>query len=190
MEWGAILIVNLRYTTAKSDNFRSRSGSFPVYVLAVRPRPVKINNMQESTADRLESAERIVSAYGAVLARLKHVNTALPNSLLPYPKAEIKQAIQTLLWEFDEVDHSVRNSLIQAYVYLEQFITDNKVEIVARGQAAIQSADPEHPDWRYADEANRIITQIKMDMEDAMQDMRIYLDSTNDKTSPGDTTMI
>jgi hypothetical protein len=136
--------------------------------------------MQEITNNKkVELAERIVSAYGAVLASLKHVNTALPTSLLPYPKAEIKQAIQTLLWELDGMDHTVRNSLIQAYVYLEQFISDNKVETVARGQAAIQSADPEHPDWAYADEANRIITQIKMDMEEAMQDMRIYFDSTN-----------
>lgn len=142
--------------------------------------------MQETTIDRLELAERIVSAYGAVLARLKHVNTALPSSLLPYPKSEIKQAIQTLLWEFDDMDKAVRNSLIQAIVYLEQFIPDNKVETVARGQAALQSADPDHPDWIYVDEANRIITQIKMNMEDALQDMRIYLDSTGNSATPDD----
>lgn len=144
--------------------------------------------MQETTVDKLESAERIVSAYGEVLAQLKHVNTALPASLLPYSKNDIKQAIQTLLWEFEDVDSAVRNSLMQGYVYLEQFIPDNKVEIVAHGQAAIQSADPEHPDWRYADEASRIITQIKMNMEDAMQDMRIYLDSTSDDTATNETT--
>ena len=142
--------------------------------------------MQEPTVDKLASAERIVSAYGEVLARLKHVNTALPSSLLPYTKADIKQAIQTLLWEFDDLDHAVRNSLIQAYVYLEQFIPDNKVVIVAHGQAAIQSADPEHPDWHYADEANRIITQIKMNMEDAMQDMRIYLDPSDNNVASDD----
>ncbi|MEJ2362303.1 MAG: hypothetical protein P8Z75_12910 [Gammaproteobacteria bacterium] len=134
--------------------------------------------MQDNLTERLESAERIVSAYGTLLARLEHVNTALPTALLPHPKNEIKQAIQTLLWECDGLDHNIHNSLVQAYVYLEQFIPDAKVEIVARGQAAIQSADPEHPDWRYADEANRIITQIKSNMEDAMQDMRIYLEST------------
>jgi hypothetical protein len=135
--------------------------------------------MQDTIVDKLASAERIVSAYGVVLAKLKHVNTVLPISLLPYSKSDIKQAIQTLLWEFDDIDPAVRNSLIQGYVYLEQFIPDGKVEIVAHGQAAIQSADPEHPDWQYADEANRIITQIKMDMEDAMQDMRIYFETTN-----------
>lgn len=142
--------------------------------------------MFEPRGDKLASADRIVSAYGEVLAHLKHVNTALPSSLLPYPKTEIKQAIQTLLWEFEDIDHAVRNSLIQAYVYLEQFIADNKVAIVAHGQAAIQSADPEHPDWHYADEANRIITQIKMDMEEAMQDMRIYLDPSNDNIPSDD----
>jgi len=136
--------------------------------------------MQDTTQDRVNMAERIVSAYGDLLARLKHVNTALPTSLLPFPKPDIKQAIQTLLWECDDMDHNVHNSLIQAYVYLEQFIDDAEVEIVARGQAAIQSADPEHPDWSYADEAHRIITRIKMDMEDAFQDMRIYLEKTED----------
>lgn len=142
--------------------------------------------MQDNLAERLEAAERIVSAYGTLLARLKHVNTALPNSLLPYPKNEIKQAIQTLLWECDGLDHSVHNSLVQAYVYLEQFVSDRKVEVVARGQAAIQSADPEHPDWGYADEANRIITQIKIDMEDAVQEMRLYLESTDESPhAPG-----
>ena len=134
--------------------------------------------MQETTINKLELAERIVSAYGAVLASLKHVNTALPSSLLPYPKSEIKQAIQTLLWEFDDMDQAVRNS---------QFIPDNKVETVARGQAALQSADPDHPDWIYVDEANHIITQIKMNMEDAVQDMRIYLDSTGNTATPDDT---
>jgi hypothetical protein len=140
--------------------------------------------MQQTTVDKLELAEHMVSAYGAVLARLKHVNTVLPSSLLPHPKSDIKQAIQTLLWEIDDLDQNVRNSLIQGYVYLEQFIPDREVETVASGQAALQSADPAHADWVHADEANRIIAQIKMNMEDAMQDMRLYLDSTR-PSAPG-----
>lgn len=139
--------------------------------------------MDEQSIDNLEIANRIVSAYGDVLAQIVQVNTALPASLLPHPKAEIKQAIQTLLWEIDDMDQSLRNSLVQAFVFLEQFISDNKVKIVTRGQAAIQSADPKHPDWQYADEAGRIITQIKINMEDAMQDMRIYLEPTGSASS-------
>lgn len=145
--------------------------------------------MDDTTLDKLEAAENVVSAYGALLARIEHVNTALPCSLLPHPKNEIKQAIQTLLWEIDDMDATVRNSLIQSYVYLEQFIADNRVETVARGQAALQSADPEHADWAYVDEANRIVARMKMDMEEAMQDMRLYLDSAvKQPLSPHDTT--
>lgn len=133
--------------------------------------------MDSIVPDKIEHAEHIVNSYGAILARLKHVNTALPASLLPNSKDEIKEAIQTLLWEVADCDNEVRSGLIQAYVYLEQFIPDNKVEILARGQAAIQSADPEHDDWQFADEANRIVTQIKVAMEDAMNDMRLFLKS-------------
>lgn len=131
--------------------------------------------MDQIANNKLEQAESIVNAYGAILARLKHVNTALPISLLPHSKDRIKQAIQTLLWEIEDVDTDVRGGLIQAFVYLEQFIPDNKVEVLARGQAAIQSADPDHGDWKYADEANRIVTQIKVAMEEALEEMRIFI---------------
>jgi len=125
--------------------------------------------------NKLQQAEAVVNAYGAILAQIKHVNTALPCSLLPYDKESIKQAIQTLLWEIDDLDESVKSGLVQAYVFLEQFIPDDKVEILARGQAAIQSADPERDDWHYADEASNIIVQIKIAMEDAMRDMRLFV---------------
>lgn len=130
---------------------------------------------QVTTEEKIEQAENIVNTYGALLNNLKHVNTALPESLLPSSKESIKQAIQTLLWELDGLDDITRNSLVQGYVFLEQFLPVEKVEILARGQAAIQSADPEHGDWSYADQANQIVTDIKIAMENAMQDMRIYL---------------
>ncbi len=129
---------------------------------------------------KVEQAENIVQTYGELLARLKHVNTALSASLLPASKDEIKQSIQTLIWELSDVSDEARkealNGLVQAYVYLEQFLPDDKVEVLARGQAAIQSADPEHEDWLYADEANNIVTQIKVAMENAVEDMRIYIE--------------
>jgi hypothetical protein len=131
--------------------------------------------MDQIADDKIQQAENIVNAYGAVLAKLTAVNTALPVSLLPYSKEKIKEAIQTLLWEIEDADTDVRGGLIQAFVYLEQFIPDNKVEILTRGQAAIQSADPDHSDWKFADEANRIITQIKVAMEEALEEMRIFI---------------
>jgi len=135
---------------------------------------------QVAIAKKVEQAENIVHTYGELLARLKHVNTALSLSLLPASKDEIRQSIQTLIWELNDISGEGRdgaiNGLVQAYVYLEQFLPDDKVEILARGQAAIQSADPEHEDWLYADEANDIVTQIKVAMENALEDMRIYME--------------
>jgi len=131
---------------------------------------------------KIEHAENIVRPYGELLAQLKHVNTALSVSLLPVAKDEIKHAIETLLWELDDISYETRNGLVQAYVYLEQFLPDEKVEILARGQAAIQSADPEHADWAYADEANHIVTQIKVAMENALEDLRIYIGADQPKT--------
>ena len=124
---------------------------------------------------KIEQAESIVNTYGALLNNLKHVNTALSVSLLPEKKDVIKQAIQTLLWELEGLDDITRNSLVQGYVFLEQFLPEDQVEILARGQAAIQSADPEHEDWAYADQPNNIVTNIKVAMENALQEMSIYL---------------
>jgi len=124
---------------------------------------------------KIEQAESIVNTYGALLNNLKHVNTALSESLLPDNKEVIKQAIQTLLWELEGLDDITRNSLVQGYVFLEQFLPEDQVEILARGQAAIQSADPDHEDWDYADQANNIVTDIKVAMENALQEMSIYM---------------
>lgn len=124
---------------------------------------------------KVDEAETIVNAYGVLLAKLKHVNTALPRSLLSHDKETIKQAIHTLLWELEDMDNNVKSSLVQAYVFLEQFIPDNKVEVLARGQAAIQSADPERDDWHYADEAKTILVQIKVAMEDAMREVSLLV---------------
>lgn len=130
---------------------------------------------QVATDKKIEQAESIVNTYGELLNRLKHVNTALSESLLPAKKETIKQAIQTLLWELEGLDAITRNSLIQGYVFLEQFLPEDKVEILVRGQAAIQSADPDHEDWPYADQANDIVTGIKVSMENAMQELSIYI---------------
>lgn len=135
--------------------------------------------MDQAVIDKkLEQAEHIVNAYGEILARLKHVNTALPSSILPTDKETIREAIHTLLWELDEADEQIKSSLVQGYVFLEQFIPDDKVEILARGQAALQSADPEHDDWNYAMEASEIVVQIKLAMEEAMKDMKLFIKST------------
>lgn len=131
--------------------------------------------MVDIIADRLAEAEHIVQAYGQLLSQLNESNNAHSELLLPHDKAIIKQAIQTLLWELEDAEPNIRDGLAQAYIFLEQFIPVTKVEILAKGQAALQSNDPNHADWAYADEAGRILTQMKIAMEDALEDLRIFL---------------
>ena len=168
----------LNYVTCyeKSQTCSQLIRSLARHVADVYGNHARIQSMDQAVIDKkVEQAETVVNAYGAILAKLKHVNTALPNTLLPYDKETIKQAIHTLLWELDDMDNDVKSGLIQAYVFLEQFIPENKVVTLARGQAAIQSADPERNDWYYADEANNILVQIKVAMEEAMREMSLFV---------------
>lgn len=125
---------------------------------------------------KLADAERIVNAYGELLARIKQAAYAHPLSLLPHDKEQIRQAIHTLLWELEDADEQIRNSLVQAYVYLAQFIPDSQVEVLERGQKVMRSQERgERSDLDYAEEAHRIMYHIKWEMEQAMEDMRLFL---------------
>jgi hypothetical protein len=129
----------------------------------------------DQVGSKLENAERIVNAYGDLLAKLEQVSYAHPLSKLPFEKQQIKQAIQTLLWELDDADDRIRNSLAQAYVYLAQFIPDTEVALLERGQSAMNGEQPDDKDLGYAEEAHRIMYHIKWEMEQAMEDMRLFL---------------
>lgn len=129
----------------------------------------------QSVDSRIEEAERIVNAYGELLAQLEQTAYAHPSSCLPFTKDQIRQAIQTLLWELDEADEQIRNSLAQAYVFLAQFIPDAQVVTLERGQRAMNGEQPDDADLGYAEEAHRIMYHIKWEMEQALDDMRLFL---------------
>jgi hypothetical protein len=131
--------------------------------------------MVKLITDKLAEAENIVHAYGQLLAQIDNANTAHPESLLPHAKLIIKQAIQTLLWELEDAEPKIRDGLAQAYMFLDQFIPDAKVEVLIKGQTAMQSGNPQHVDWAYADEAGLILSQMKIAMENTLEDLRIFL---------------
>ncbi|MBI3561079.1 MAG: hypothetical protein HY080_05115 [Gammaproteobacteria bacterium] len=131
--------------------------------------------MQLPVLTPINQAQDIVNAYGELLADLEGLSTAYPVSILPHNKQLIRQAIQTLLWEIDDISPDIRTSLTQAYVFLEQFIPDLEYRILSKGQAAVHSGDINHLDWACADEANLIMTKIKVAMEEALQDVHLFL---------------
>ncbi len=130
---------------------------------------------QNNPQAQIRAAQVIVSDLGHALADKADASVGMPESQLPYSKDKIKNALQLLIWELGKEQSSVAQSLAEAYVLLAQFIPDEDAEILHRGQAALQSNDPEHKDWQFAGPAARIINDIKLEMENALEEIRIFL---------------
>lgn len=122
----------------------------------------------------ISHAEMIIKSYGNVLSKSDISAYGVPLSSLPYPKNEIKQAIQLLLWEFGDKDESIRDGLIQGYVLLAQFILDSDVDTLTKGYAVLQDKSIDHDDWKYVEKSRGIINNIKLDIETLMQEICIY----------------
>ena len=90
-----------------------------------------------STAN-IEQAEIIVGEYGKLLSGTEPSIYGIPLSLLPYEKEQIKIAIQTLILAVNKEDQKIHDGLIQAYVYLAQFIEDEKVDIAEQGRIILE----------------------------------------------------
>ncbi|UXI67198.1 hypothetical protein [Tahibacter amnicola] len=116
----------------------------------------------------LALATRVVSDYGKVLARVSPGVYGLPESLLPYPKARIRMALQYLLQHVAEEHPELREGLARGYVYLAQFVADDQAEIIARGTATASGVGADEGD---AEPAMRLINGIKAEMERALDEL-------------------
>ena len=123
----------------------------------------------------LNQAETIVSEYGKLLASIEPSIYGTPESKLPYSKEEIKTAIQVILISLDKDNPEITDSLIQAYVYLAQFISDEDIEIARTGKAVLESEHKEQEDLEVANQAIRIISGIKAEMENLMAEIRLLV---------------
>ncbi len=136
----------------------------------------------ESTIS-LDQAENIVGEYGKLLSGTEPSIYGIPLSLLPYEKEQIKIAIQTLILAIDKEDQKIYDGLIQAYVYLAQFIEDEKVDIAKRGriilekEASVQenAAPQDTDDLELANQAVQTINKIKTEMENLMKEISLLI---------------
>lgn len=124
-----------------------------------------------------EQAEIIVSEYGKLLSATKPSIYGIPISQLPYEKEQIKIAIQTLILAVEETDTKIQDGLIQAYVFLAQFIEDEKVKQAEKGRAILEKDAPEENiyDLELANQAVQTINGIKSDMESLMNEIRLLV---------------
>lgn len=124
---------------------------------------------------RIKQAEQIIHDYGKLLGEITTVAYAHPGSLLPHSKDQIKDAIQMLLTEIGRDNNEVRNSLIEAYVLLAKFISEDDAAILEKGRAALAKGEADSSFIEDADQATKIINGIKLEMENLMEDLQIFL---------------
>ena len=91
----------------------------------------------------------IVIAFGDILERedveeLTLVPSALPESVLPFPKGVIRHAIAQLLLRETSPDR--RSILEEAYLFLDNFISDQEYELFYPLDASIRDARTDNPD--------------------------------------------
>ncbi len=119
----------------------------------------------------LGMATKVVSDYGKVLSMVEPGVYGLPESLLPHPRESIRFAILTLLRQLGIEHPEVKEGLRQGYVYLAQFVGDEEAQLAKNGQASVTNVNV---DDASTEPAMRIINQIKLDMERAVEEMRDF----------------
>lgn len=124
-----------------------------------------------------EQAEIIVSEYGKLLSTTKPSIYGIPISHLPYEKEQIKVAIQVLLLAVNKTDEKIQEGLTQAYVYLAQFIEDEKVLIAEKGRTILEKEILEKniEELELANQAVQTINGIKSDMENLMNEILLLV---------------
>ena len=130
----------------------------------------------------IEQAEHIVSEYGRLLSTTEPSLYGIPLSSLPYEKEQIKIAIQTLVLAVDKEDKTIQEGLTQAYVYLAQFIDDEKVSIAKKGRIILEKEaasenlnEKSTDDLELANQAVQTINRIKSEMENLMSEISLLL---------------
>lgn len=85
------------------------------------------------------TAEKIVNEYGRVLEQTSHLVFGTPESLLPYKKEIIKEAIKMTLDALEPEEQKIQEHLRVGYIELARFIPDEEAEIASKGQNLLTS---------------------------------------------------
>lgn len=123
------------------------------------------------------SAEMIVSSYGKILANASPTFYGLPFTDLPFSIIQIKDAIQKLITTNQSDNEDVLQSLIQSYISLAQFVTNDELEILSNGMAAIDNKKPSEDDYIAMEQASFVTSKIKAEMENNTEELQLLLGS-------------
>jgi len=133
----------------------------------------------ESSAITIQNANTILNEYGKVLSGFDQSSYGIPISKLPYDKIEIKNAIQLLLLELGTDDSKLQEGLIQGYVILAQFIPDEKTAILLQANDIFIKESIDKSSYNIAEQASQLINTIKLDMEELMNEVKLFISKNN-----------
>ena len=122
----------------------------------------------------VRTAEKIINDFGKVLEETSHMTYGASESLLPYKKELIKQALILSLHRLPPDDEQTRNSWEIGYISLANFIPDRDAEITAKFQAAIESGNINNPNWKYGDAAMKITNKITDETNALLKEVKSY----------------
>ncbi|MDH5443943.1 MAG: hypothetical protein OEY52_00210 [Gammaproteobacteria bacterium] len=131
--------------------------------------------MSSEQITRLHNAEQIVQDYGRLLGTITLGAYAHPGSLLPHTKDQIKDSIQLLLREIGHENTDIKNSLVEAYVLLAKFISEEDAALLEKGREALSRGEADCSFIEEAGNATKIINNIKLEMENLTEDLKIFL---------------
>ena len=126
-------------------------------------------------SDTVKNADTILNEYGKVLSEFDQSSYGIPISKLPYEKIQIKNAIQLLLLELGSEDSKLQEGLITGYAILAQFIPDEKIAILLKANTIFNNDSIDKTSYQIAEQASQIINTIKLDMEDLMSEIQLYI---------------
>ncbi|GMR15959.1 MAG: hypothetical protein BMS9Abin31_0258 [Gammaproteobacteria bacterium] len=125
--------------------------------------------------EHIKYAEGVLNQYGNVLSTIDHASYGVADSLLPFSKEQIMEAIQVLLLELGDGQESAQDGLIQGYVILAQFIPDEQVAILNSVHSVFDVDGIGQQSCTIAEDAGKIITSIKLEMEQLLNEIQLFL---------------
>ena len=100
----------------------------------------------------------IVSAYGAILEQREKFGVAVPLSLLPFSKSQIKAAIKTSISATN--DPQSREGLKAGFIALADFIPDQMAEVVKENWKEAADAECDTDKELAATDANKAMVEV------------------------------
>jgi hypothetical protein len=125
---------------------------------------------QERVANIKTNVE-ILEKYEKVLVETQE-ETVVPQSLLPFDKKRIKNALIFALR--DKPPAEIQKQMIAGYMRLAKFIPDDEAEVCSKAHAARESGDSSHEYEEYVEPSNAILKRVSEDLHTLGDELRAF----------------